>query len=111
MYAPSVPGPPSSLRLDLLGHVATFAALTFTGLLAGVPARWLLVGVAINAVASEVVQHWLLPDRSGDVTDLAADAVGIVLGWWAYRWWRLRERRMAERAVRERRRAHPADGA
>lgn len=85
MYAPRVPGPPSEIRLDLIGHAVTFAALTFTGLLTRIPPRWLLVGVGVNAVASEVVQHLLLADRSGDPTDLAADAVGIALGYLAWR--------------------------
>lgn len=94
MYAPRVPGPPGGMRLDLLGHAATFAALTFTGLLARVPARWLLGGVAANAVVSEVVQQLWLPDRTGDPTDLAADAVGIALG---YLTWRVLTRRAERR--------------
>lgn len=102
MYAPSVPGPTSTLRLDLVGHALSFAALTFTGLLAGIPPRVLLALVVANAVASELVQHLLLPDRTGDVTDLMADGVGIVAGWFAHRTWR---------GVRERRPARPADGA
>lgn len=99
MYAPSLPAqvePAVDLRLDLLGHAASFAALTFTGLLAGVPRRLLLVLVALNAVASELIQHLLLPRRTGDVTDLAADAVGIALGLLAWRTWeRFRARRRA----------------
>lgn len=102
MYAPSVPGPPSNLRLDLLGHAATFAALTFTGALAGIAPRVLLPLVALNAVGSELVQHLLLPDRTGDVADLVADAVGIALGWAAFAAWG---------RVRERRRGRLADGA
>ncbi|GMA30688.1 hypothetical protein [Litorihabitans aurantiacus] len=102
MYAPAVPGPgvelPLGLRPDLVGHAASFAALTFTGLLAGVRPRLLLALVALNAVASEVVQHLFLPDRTGDLADLAADAVGIAVGWLAWR---------AARRLRERRRARP----
>ena len=95
MYAPSVPGPPSNVRLDLIGHAATFATLTFTGLLAGIRPRLLLPLVAANAVASELIQHFLLPARSGDITDLAADAVGIALGWAVFaQWQRVREQRV-----------------
>jgi VanZ family protein len=103
MYAPSLPAqvePAVDLRLDLVGHAASFAALTFTGLLAGVPRRLLVALVAANAIASELIQHLLLPRRTGDVTDLAADAVGIVLGLLAWLAW--------ER-FRARRRARPAD--
>ncbi len=103
MYAPRLPAqiePAFDLRLDLVGHAASFAALTFTGLLAGVPRRLLLALVALNAVASETIQHLLLPGRSGDVADLAADVVGIALGLLAWRAWeRFRARRRAPRAV------------
>ena len=100
MYAPRVPGPSTSLRLDLVGHAASFAALAFTGLLAGLKARWWLPLVALNAVASELIQGFLLPDRSGDLIDLAADALGIVVGWLAARWLitRLTERAHEPRA-------------
>ncbi|HCX83604.1 MAG TPA: VanZ family protein [Micrococcales bacterium] len=93
LYAPRVPGPPGGLRLDLLGHAATFAALTATGLLAGIPTRLLLAAVALNAVVSELVQHFFLPHRSGDVTDLAADVVGIALGVLLHRWFTARASR------------------
>ena len=51
----------------------------------------LLIGVSVRGdVVSEAVQHWFLPRRTGDVTDLAADLVGLALGWLA---WRLVRRR------------------
>ena len=86
MYAPRVPGPSSSLRLDLVGHALSFAALTLTGLMAGLNARWWLPLVALNALASELIQGFFLTNRSGDGGDLMADAVGITLGWLVARW-------------------------
>ncbi|OJX98273.1 MAG: hypothetical protein BGO96_03525 [Micrococcales bacterium 73-15] len=91
LYAPRVDGPSvPGVRLDWVGHALTFAVLTFTALMARVPPRLVLGLVAANAVVSEAVQHWFLPRRTGDVTDVAADLVGLALGWLA---WRLVRRR------------------
>jgi hypothetical protein len=70
-------GPPYA---DKLVHAAIFAAVASTGLRAGLPARWLLGCLAAHAVTSEMVQHWLLPDRSGDARDVLADLVGMTVG-------------------------------
>jgi VanZ family protein len=35
---------------------------------------------AIHAPVSELVQHFLLPGRSGDVWDAVLDLVGVALG-------------------------------
>lgn len=66
--------------LDKLVHVAVFGAVAVTGVWAGVPVRWLAAALAAHAVASEAVQHWLLPARSGDPLDSVADLVGVTLG-------------------------------
>jgi hypothetical protein len=40
-----------------------------------------LVGLlVVHAVSSELIQHWLLANRSGDPADVAADLVGIAVG-------------------------------
>ena len=45
------------------------------------PRRWALVGLlALHAPVSELVQHFLLPNRSGDPWDAVADLGGVVLG-------------------------------
>ena len=106
MYAPRVPGPSSSLRLDLVGHAVSFAALTLTGLMAGARARWWIPVVALNALASELIQGFLLPNRSGDGVDLMADAVGITLGWLVARWLAARWQSLTARS-----RGPHADGA
>ena len=36
-----------------------------------------------NAAVSELVQHYVLPHRSGDAYDSVADLVGVTLGAWA----------------------------
>jgi hypothetical protein len=65
---------------DKIVHVAIFAVVATTGLRARVPLGWLVGALVAQAVLSELVQHWLLPDRTGDPADSAADLVGVVAG-------------------------------
>ena len=86
LFAPEAPGPgrlDGVPELDKLVHLATFAVLAWTGSRAGLAARWWLPLLGLHAVASEVLQHFLLPGRSGDPLDVVADLVGVLAGWWA----------------------------
>ena len=83
LYSPRAPGVGSEVRLDLLVHVAVFAAVALTACWAGVGARTAGLVLALEALVSEGVQALWLPGRTGDVTDLLADAVGTVVGLWA----------------------------
>ena len=65
---------------DKVVHVLLFLAPTVTGLLAGVRPAYLVGLLALHAPVSELVQHYLLPNRSGDVWDAVADLSGVVLG-------------------------------
>jgi VanZ family protein len=85
LYSQGQPGPPMFPGFDKLAHLGSFALVMLTGLLAGVRPRLLAVVLAAHAALSEVVQHTLLPDRSGDVTDLVADLAGVALGWLVWR--------------------------
>ncbi len=90
LYAPRAPGTPGGFPWDKVVHVAVFALVAAIGMRAGIAIRWLSLGLIAQAVASEVVQGLLLPNRSGDAGDLAADlfgiAGGLVLGtWWSRR--------------------------
>lgn len=88
-----VPDPPSDIPApagsDKLVHFAVFAAPALLGVLAGLRPLWLGAALAAHAVLSEVVQHLLLPGRSGDAWDALADlagvAVGLAIGWLARR--------------------------
>ncbi|ERG63297.1 hypothetical protein L332_02365 [Agrococcus pavilionensis RW1] len=90
LYVPDppsdIPAPPGS---DKLVHFAVFAAPALLGVLAGLRPLWLGAALAAHAVLSEVVQHLLLPGRSGDAWDALADlagvAVGLAVGWLARR--------------------------
>jgi len=65
---------------DKVVHVLLFAAPTVAGLLTGIRPALLVAVVAAHAPVSELVQHYLLPDRSGDLWDAVADLGGVVLG-------------------------------
>ena len=84
LYLPQTPGAEGVgvPGADKAVHVLIFALVMLTGLLAGLPARWLAPGLAIHAVLSELIQHVLLPDRSGDPLDAVADLAGVLLGWY-----------------------------
>ncbi|MFI5695722.1 VanZ family protein [Kribbella sp. NPDC051586] len=83
VYSPREAGPHIGFpQIDKIAHCFLFAAVAFTGLKVGIPARWLLGALAANAVVSELVQHWLLPQRDGDPLDALADLVGVALGTW-----------------------------
>ena len=106
LYAPTAPDPvPGLPGIDKAVHVALFAVPVW--LVGAVTGRtWLVVGLfAAHAVVSEAVQFWLLPQRSGDSLDLAANLAGIAL---AVGLLLTRRGRAGPPAVRRRRRDAPS---
>ncbi|HEU4947992.1 MAG TPA: VanZ family protein [Kribbella sp.] len=84
LYSPRQAAPdPGVPYADKVTHLLLFAVVAYTGLRVGVPARLLLPLLVVNAVVSELVQHFLLPHRSGDPFDSVADLAGVALGAWA----------------------------
>lgn len=79
--SPEPRGP--SLGLDKANHVAAFAALALTGLLAGArrapSAAWLAFGLLGLGIAIEIAQAHV-PGRSPELLDVLADAAGIAAG-------------------------------
>ena len=65
---------------DKVVHVTLFAVPALVGLLAGVRPAYLLVPLALHAPVSELLQHAVLPNRSGEVWDAVADLSGVVVG-------------------------------
>lgn len=65
---------------DKVVHVLLFLLPTVAGLLAGVRPVLLVGLLALHAPVSELVQHFLLPHRTGDAWDAVADLSGVVLG-------------------------------
>ncbi|TCO47156.1 VanZ family protein [Kribbella antiqua] len=82
-YAPREAGPQVGIpQVDKLAHLFLFGSVAFLGLKVRVPARWLLGTLVANAIVSELVQYWLLPQRDGDPFDVLADLAGVALGAW-----------------------------
>lgn len=65
---------------DKVMHLFLFAAPTVTGLLAGLRPAHVVLSLAAHAPLSELLQHAVLPNRSGDVADALADVLGVALG-------------------------------
>lgn len=79
------PLPPSDApglfpHADKIAHVLVFAAVGWTGVRARIPLLPLVLLLAAHAVESELVQHFLLPGRSGDAADTVADLAGVAAG-------------------------------
>ncbi len=66
--------------LDLVVHLVVFGAVALAGRRAGLPAVPLLVVLGAHAVLSELVQAYLLPERTGDWRDVVADVMGVAAG-------------------------------
>ena len=91
LYAPRAPAGPHVNGFDKVIHLSIFAAPVFAALMMGIRARWALVVLALHAPISELVQHFALPHRSGDVFDAIADLSGVLLGGIAYVVWNRRQ--------------------
>jgi VanZ family protein len=85
LYAPRSPGPDTAFPFaDKVVHLLLFAAVAYTGVKIRLPLWWLAGVLAVDAVLSEVLQHTVLPQRSGDVLDTLADLIGLFAGmFWA----------------------------
>jgi hypothetical protein len=91
LYAPRVPdvGAVAVPGADKVVHAAVFGAVTLAGLRAALSPA-VVVGLgALHAPLSELLQHLVLPGRSGDPVDILADLAGVALGalaaWWTVR--------------------------
>ncbi len=85
LYWPRPPSVDTGLPLDKVIHFALFAAVTYAGVLAGLRKPLITAIMGAQALLSEAVQHFWLPQRGGDVWDLVADVAGITVGVWVAR--------------------------
>jgi hypothetical protein len=95
LFWPRALGNPGGLPFDKVVHLLSFAAVMWSGVRAGLAIRWLGAVLAVHAVTSELIQHALLPGRSGDPADVLADltgVAGVVLALGAASWRDGRER-------------------
>ncbi len=65
---------------DKVVHALVFSIPTYAVGRAFGSVRLVVVVFAIHAPVSELVQHFLLPGRTGDVWDAVLDLVGVALG-------------------------------
>jgi hypothetical protein len=91
LYSPEVPGGPQVPGLDKLVHISIFAAPALAALMAAISAPLVLGVLVVHAPLSELIQHFGLSHRSGDVLDMTADLVGVAVGWLAYLVWSRRQ--------------------
>lgn len=92
---PSSAVPTGPTGMDKAVHIASFVALSYTIVLAGVLRVHAVVVLLVYGAATEVTQTLLPLNRSGSAWDWLADATGIALGivlslvlrrperWWA----------------------------
>jgi VanZ family protein len=65
---------------DKVVHALVFAVPTYAVGRALGSVRTVVLAFALHAPVSELVQHFLLPGRSGDPWDAVADLAGVALG-------------------------------
>ena len=87
VYSPQGLAGPGIPGLDKVVHVSIFFAPALALLMMRIRARWALGILALHAPVSELVQHFFLAHRSGDVFDALADLSGVGLGWLVYVVW------------------------
>ena len=80
LYLPRAAGPAGPAGADKAVHALVFALAAWTGRRAGVPTAWLGAALLAHAPLSELVQHVLLPRRSGEAADIVADLCGVAVG-------------------------------
>lgn len=85
LYAPKAPGIQTGLPVDKVVHFGLFAMVTWLGVRAGIPAKWAVLLMVVQAAASELTQSVFLAQRGGDWWDFAADLAGIAVGAWLAR--------------------------
>jgi hypothetical protein len=91
VYSPRGVGGIEITGLDKVVHMLIFAAPALAALMVGIRPRWALGILAVHAPVSELIQHFGLASREGDVLDVLADLGGVALGWLAYVVWTRRK--------------------
>ncbi|MBP2477334.1 VanZ family protein [Crossiella equi] len=92
LFTPASGVPSAPPGTDKVIHFSLFLLLAVTGCLARFPVLPLLVGLAVWAGLSEVLQAVLPIGRTGGVADALADVLGAlagVAGWHLVRRWRV----------------------
>jgi hypothetical protein len=78
LYWPRSPST-GGLPIDKVVHAVIFGMVLWVAAKAGLWV-WLVAALlVVHAVVSELIQHYLLVGRSGDVSDSIADIAGVVI--------------------------------
>jgi VanZ family protein len=80
VYAPNSPAQPTFADEDKIAHALLFGVPVAIAWASRLRPRVLTAIIAAHAPVSELVQHYVLPHRSGDVWDAVADLVGVLIG-------------------------------
>lgn len=81
LYAPGPAVPSSGVPgLDKLTHLAMFFVVALLATRERIPSRWVAGLLLVQAVGSELAHAYLVPSRTGDPLDVAADLVGMAAG-------------------------------
>jgi hypothetical protein len=78
LYWPRSPSG-GDLPIDKLVHALVFGMVLWAAARAGLPVAPVAILLALHAVVSELIQHYLLAGRSGDPADSVADLAGVVI--------------------------------
>lgn len=79
LFKPGSDGPLPFPQADKVIHAITFGLLALGLWWRQVGWKQILVSLIGYAVASEVIQHFWIPGREGDVLDVLADTTGVGL--------------------------------
>ncbi len=79
---PSQHIPRSFIFWDKAQHALAFFLLMLTGSIAYAKKyHWVLIGLVFYGASIEIMQNYCTTSRNGDVNDLAADVLGIMLSY------------------------------
>ena len=80
VYSPDSPADPTFANEDKIVHALLFGVPVAIAWAGRLRPRLVTALLAVHAPVSELVQHYVLPHRSGDAWDAVADLTGVVLG-------------------------------
>lgn len=76
------PVPQAVPHFDLMLHCGVFAVLALLWVVAVSRCRWVwgLAGLLLLGAGLELWQGWMMPARTASLTDMAANASGVLIG-------------------------------
>ena len=78
LYWPRSPST-GGLPIDKVVHAVIFGMVLWFAARAALPVWPVAAVLAVHAVASELIQHYVLAGRSGDPADTVADLAGVLI--------------------------------